>query len=403
MRCVGGRETWLNGTLQFWHSAALRHQGSAIGECRQSRRDTGRMGNVSSESEPLDIPKMLRDLEESGRQRRLVEAERPPAELIGDVLATSVRISRELLDANRDVVFLTIGEDPARDYGLRYVAGSMADQDTAWLAKHLSFDRPVDEDGEPSYYRAHPLIDPVRCSVDFVQRFVRAAMDHLEALGHLVKDDVGFRATAVLSRAALEACAAASYLTDSTASPAERVRRLWNLQCEQLTEAALRDDDGGEEARAHRDAILGAAESVGFGVQRVRPGERYRSPKVLSEDGRARSSTLEMIEAALTADIGRSMWQGLSDVAHSRSSGLMLLDEVSPRDRQIAAMRTESIAFHAMPALLAFASLGDHLESYLGWEDLSWKDNFEPLLHLWSASSGGADDAIRQKLGLPAR
>ncbi len=77
-----------------------------------------------------------------------------------------------------------------------------------------------------------------------------------------------------------------------------------------------------------------------------------------------------MIEAALTADVGKSMWQGLSDVAHSRSSGLMLLDEVSPREKQILAMRTESIAFHAMPALLAFTGLGDHLETYLGWEGL---------------------------------
>lgn len=207
------------------------------------------MGPVSDESVPLDIQKMLRDLEESGRRQRLVEAERPPAELIGDVLATSVRISRGLLDASRNIVFLRSGEDPDEDYGLRYVPGSIADQDATWLSEHLSFDRPVDEDGEPMYYLAHPLIDPVRRSLDFVQRFVRAALDHLEALGHLVKDDVGFRATAVLSRAALEACAAACYLTDSTASPAERVRRLWNLQCEQLTEAVLRDDNGGEEAK----------------------------------------------------------------------------------------------------------------------------------------------------------
>ncbi|KQZ70789.1 hypothetical protein ASD66_14575 [Nocardioides sp. Root151] len=314
----------------------------------------------------------------------------------------SVSLSQRVMDASRNVVFLTSGEDPDEDYGLRYMTGSMADQDAAWLSDHLSFDVPTDEDGDPIVYLAHPLVDPVRCTLDFVQRFVRAAMDHLEALGHLVQNDVGFRATAVLSRAALEACAAACYLTDSKVSPAERIRRLWNLQCEQLTEEALRDNDGWEEARVHREAVLCAAESVGFEVHRVKPSERYRSPKVLSEDGKPRSSTIEMIETVLTADLGRSMWQGLSDVAHSRSSGLMYLDEVSPRDKQIVAMRTESIAFHAMPALLAFAGLGEHLENYLGWEDLSWREAFEPVIQLWSASSGGADDVIRRRLGLSA-
>lgn len=357
---------------------------------------------MSDDAIPIDFQKMMLDLEESGRQQRLIEAERPSADQIGEVLAKSVMLTRGVLDASRNLVFLSSGEDPDEHYGLRYVSGSLAEQDSGWLKAHLSFDVPLDELGEPVYYLAHPLVDPVRCTLDFVQRFVRAAMDHLEALGHLVKDDVGFRATAVLSRAALEACAAATYLIDPKVPSAERIRRLWNLQCEQLTEDALRDVGEGEEARAHREAVLSAAESVGFGVKRVKPSERYRTPKVLSEDGKPHSSTLEMIEATLTADIGKSMWQGLSDVAHSRSSGLMLLDDLSPRDRQILAMRTESIAFHAMPALLAFTGLGDHLENYLGWEDLSWRESFEPVLHLWSASSGGADGLIRRKLGLPA-
>lgn len=343
----------------------------------------------------------MRDLEESGRQRRQIEAERPSGEQIGEVLATSITLTRSILDAQRNVVFLSDGEDPDQDYSLRSVSGSLAEQDSVWLRAQLSFDVPLDEHGEPNHYLGHPLIDPVRCTLDFVQRFLRAAADHLEALGHLVKDDVGFRATAVLSRAALEACAAACYLIDSEVSPAERMRRLWNLQRELLTEEALRDVDGGEPVKAHREAVLSAAESVGFDVQRVKASERYRAPKVLKEDGKPHSSTLEMIESALTADLGRSMWQGLSDVAHSRSSGLMFLDEVSPREKQIHAMRTESIALHAMPALLAFTGLGDHLEKYLGWEDLSWRESFEPVLHLWSASSGGADDLIRRKLGLP--
>ena len=357
---------------------------------------------MSENAAPLDLEKLMRDLKESGRQQRLVEAERPSAEQIGEVLLKSVNLTRSLIDAHRNVAFLSEGKDPDEDYGLRFVSGSIAEQDSAWLQTHLSFEAPLNELGEPIYYMGHPLVDPVRCNLDFAQRFVRAATDHLEALGHLVKDDVGFRATAVLSRAALEACAAARYLIGSEVPPAERMRRLWNLQCEQLTEEAMRDADGGEAARAHREAVLSAAESMGFDVQRVKPSERYRAPKVLAEDGKPHSSTLEMIEASLTADLGRSMWQGLSDVAHSRSSGLMFLDEVAPRDKQIHAMRTESIALHAMPALLAFAGLGDHLENYLGWEDLSWRESFESVvLPLWSASSGAADDHIRRKLGLP--
>ena len=109
-----------------------------------------------------------------------------------------------------------------------------------------------------------------------------------------------------------------------------------------------------------------------------------------------------MIESVLTADLGKSMWQGLSDIAHSKSSGLMLLDEISPRHRQIPAMRTESIAFHAMPALIAFAGLGDHLEEYFGSSlILPRNKTLERVLGLWNASSGAADAAIREHLGLP--
>ena len=64
-------------------------------------------------------------------------------------------------------------------------------------------------------------------------------------------------------------------------------------------------------------------------------------------------------------------------------------------------MRTESIAFHAMPSLIAFAGLGDHLEQYLGWKDLSWSKVFEKVLSQWHAAYGGADEVIRRHLGLP--
>ena len=141
---------------------------------------------------------------------------------------------------------------------------SAADDDL-WVREHVSFEIPLNEIGEPIFYLAHPLVDPVRCVLDFVQRFVRAAMDHLEALGHLVRDDVGFRATAVLSRAALEACAAASYLMSADVPPAERLRRLWNLQCEQLTDPVRRDASAAPDATRAREDVLAAAESVGFG------------------------------------------------------------------------------------------------------------------------------------------
>jgi hypothetical protein len=360
-----------------------------------------KMPVMSDDSAPIDIEKLMRDLQESGRQQRLIEAERPSGEYVGDVLRQSVDLARRVFHASRNVVFLEDGLDPENEWGLRFVAGSIAEEDVNWLRENLTFDVPMDDVGEPINYLSHPLVDPVRCTLDFVQRFARAAMDHLESLGHLVRDDVGFRAPAVLSRAALEACAVACYLTDEKASSAERMRRLWNLQCEQLTEEALRDESGGGvEARAHRDAILSVAESVGFKVRRVRPSERFRAPKVMAEDGQAHSSTASMIEALLTADFGKSMWQGLSDVAHSRSSGLMFIDDMS-RERQIPAMRAESVALHTMPSLLAFAGLGDHLEEYLGWEELSWRDSFDPVLQVWHACSGGADDVIRQRLGLP--
>lgn len=358
---------------------------------------------MTDQNEPIDFAQMMRDIEESGRQQRRIEALRPNADVIGRLLAEVIPITRDLLDAHRRLQFVSEGKNPDQEWGIRDAPGSVAQEDREWLATHLSFDVPLNDLGQPVNYRMHPLVDPVQCSLDFVQRFVRATMDHLEALAHLVRADVGFRSTAVLSRASLEACAAASYLTSPEVSSAERLRRLWNLQLELLTETMRRAPEDVDAARNQRDDILIAAETAGLDVTRVKPSERVRSPRVLAADGKARSSTSDMIEAILTVDLGKSMWHGLSDIAHSKSSGLMYLDELSPRDRQIPAMRTESIAFHAMPALIAFAGLGDHLERYLGWKDLSWSKVFEKVLSQWNAAHGGADDVIRHHLGLPPK
>ncbi|SEC90582.1 hypothetical protein SAMN04489844_3226 [Nocardioides exalbidus] len=355
---------------------------------------------MTDQSQPIDFEKMMCELERSGRERRQIEAQRPSAEAIGTLLAEVIPISRELFDAYRRLRFLSDGLDPDKEYGIRAAPTSLAEADREWLGQHMSFDVPLDSLGQPVNYRAHQLVDPVQCSLDFVQRFVRATMDHLESLAHLVRDDVGFRSTAVLSRAALEAAAAACWLMAPEAPSAERVRRLWNLQLELLTEDVRRKPQDSDDARVQRDEILTAAEGAGFQVRRVRLTERMRMPKVLAEDGEARTNTSDIIEAVLTVDLGRSMWHGLSDVAHSKTSGLMYLDEFSSRDRQIPAMRTESIAFHAMPALLAFTALGDHLEQYLGWDDLSWSEVLEKVLALWHAAHGGSDDVIRKRLGL---
>jgi hypothetical protein len=352
-------------------------------------------------TDPIDFSQMMRDIEESGRQQRRIQALRPNAEAVGQLLAEVIPITRSLLDAHRRLEFVKDGKNPDQEWGIRDAHGSLAREDRQWLVAHLSFDAPRSELGQPVNYRVHPLIDPVQCSLDYVERFVRATMDHLEALAHLVRVDVGFRSTAVLSRAALEACAAASYLTTPEVSSAERIRRLWNLQLEALSETMRREPQVADDVRSQREDILVAAETAGFAVSRVKPSERVRPPKVLAENGEARTSTSDMIEDILNVDLGRSMWHGLSDIAHSKSSGLMFLDELSSRDRQIPAMRTESITFHAMPSLIAFAGVGDHLEQYLGWKDLSWSKVFEKVLSLWNAASGGADDAIRRHLGLP--
>lgn len=347
-----------------------------------------------------ELLEFVQDLEEIGRQQRLVEAERPSATTIGEVLVRSISLTREVIEAHSHVAALQAAENSASGRHISPALESLAETDAKWLRASLSFDVPLNELGEPAHYLTHPLVDPVSSAIEFVRRFVRSAMDNLEAMGHLVASDVGFRSPAVLSRAALEACAAASYLTDARVSSSERMRRLWNLQCERLTENISRGTNESE-ARDQRDDVLDAAEQVGFRVKRVRPGERFRAPTILSEDGKSHSSTLEMITSTLDADVGKSMWQGLSDVAHSRSSGLMFLDEVTPRHRQIPAMRTESIAFHAMPSLIGFFHLGDHFEDYLGWRDSSWTESFEPVLTLWNAAAGGADEIIRARLGLP--
>src|SRR5688500_12490136 len=72
-----------------------------------------------------------------------------------------------------------------------------------------------------------------------------------------------------------------------------------------------------------REDVLAAAESVGLDLERVKPSDRYRTPGVLAKDGKPHARTGEMIESVLTADLAKSMWKGLSDIAPSKTSGLM--------------------------------------------------------------------------------
>lgn len=84
---------------------------------------------MSDDPAPLDVEKLMRDLQESGRQQRLIEAERPTGQFAGDILCQSVDLARKVLDASRDVVFLSDGLDPDNEWGLRFVRGSTAEQD----------------------------------------------------------------------------------------------------------------------------------------------------------------------------------------------------------------------------------------------------------------------------------
>src|SRR3712207_4466716 len=98
---------------------------------------------MSDDSAPLDIAKLMHDLQESGRKQRLVEAERPSGQYAGEGLCKSVDLARRVLDASRTIVFLSDGFDPASEWGLRFASGSIAEQDFNWSQQNLTFEVPL--------------------------------------------------------------------------------------------------------------------------------------------------------------------------------------------------------------------------------------------------------------------
>ena len=129
-------------------------------------------------------------------------------------------------------------------------------------------------------------------------------------------------------------------------------------------------------AESRRDVSYAESEHLGDAESRPSLNERERAP---NQQAAAR-------------------WRALPPVIKARVMGGTC--QVTCR-AEAATERPESIAFHAMPPLIAFAALGDHLGEYLGWSDLSWNKTLETVLGLWSAASGGADTTIREHLGLP--
>ncbi len=238
--------------------------------------------------------------------------------------------------------------------------------------------------------------NPARLSLNLLQRLATAAIDHLRGLAVLMREEELVRAPVATARSALEACATASFLMDTSVSQRERLRRAINVLLIELEEsrreAVLQEDgEGAAEQVEEITRILAAAEACGMSSKWNR--NRRRSFPHLPEA----DSTQRMIEALLLEGLGASVWRNMSAIAHNRESHTLLLFD--PQGVHLSVeMRTHDVALNSISAVVAGTEFVSRVAGYVGW-DLSEVIDFHPtLLNVWSLGAGLGDEMIREHL-----
>lgn len=330
----------------------------------------------------FDAEAFFAQMEENRVREAAIAAERPTAEIMGTILDYAAKVLHAHLNLRRMEGLIALNDEEAKEFDFHPTAGSPADADLRWGASLTAF-----ED------------NPVRITLDLIQRLAASTADHLEGLAHLTSATTLIRAPISLARSALEAAATAAHLVDLDVTRDDRLRRALNLRLAELGEARYEhaDDDGDDDEVAWYEqeisAITAGASSVNMKVKNA--DRRSRGlPSIHPKD-----STQTMIQAILEKDLGSTAWRSMSAVAHSREAMmLIIIDALDPRsgDEQ---WRARDLATNCMPALMAVNQLMPRLGAYLGWDmNDAWDDEDNVLLNVWHAGSGGHDEAIKRKL-----
>lgn len=222
-----------------------------------------------------------------------------------------------------------------------------------------------------------------------------AGLDHLRALALLLPADGVVLALSTTARGALEAFAAAHYLTAPDIVDArERVRRYMNTRLASLHDSQRQfpADSADGEVLAAREHVTGrirrvtdSARRQGFAVRRTRRGVPYLDHEL--------PSVTRLCEAVVsdTPRLGALYYSQLSAVAHARAHGLSAHTQmvVPAADRATGdglaavAISPREAALHLLAAPMAAAGVVQRLFPACGWELTTIGETAQGMLSTW--------------------
>jgi hypothetical protein len=221
-----------------------------------------------------------------------------------------------------------------------------------------------------------------------VRRLIESAIDHLRAIGTLMKSDSGIRSPLALARVTAEAAARACYLLDSGASAAGRMCRTLNAELEVLDEqrkAAQREGNEEELSEATEGAAAIRSVALDHGAALARRDSKYLEPHV---------GAGAMIDEILQQE-HRSTYHHLSTYVHSQEDeGWRLVMGLA--DGEGTAHQSMHLALHCFAGLLTFIEACQRLATYTGWDLSNTYEARDLVLELWVRGAGMADDYYRQ-------
>ncbi|QWF20352.1 hypothetical protein KM427_15320 [Nocardioides sp. LMS-CY] len=365
-------------------------------------RDNRTVDDTARGAGEFDPQALLDELERLSREKEAVAALRPSPKAMSKSLLKMTRTLYDSIELQRQISCLEAEKQPTQTYAWLARPGSMAQADFASFEPGvLAFvEEAVPE--QHHWLATNPTRNPAEWSVDFLKRCVHTVIDDLSGLAVLMRRGEYIRAPLTLSRSVLEAASVGCFVTDSTVSSEERLRRGLNFHLAELRESAnevadRRDEFQYEEALGE---LIGFAEHAGFTVKRPRRTGSHEPPVILGPGRTRADSARVMVEQVLPCGVGISMWRSLSAVAHSRDSGTLLPDEYSLPHDITPWRRAESVAWHSITALLVAQELVKRLDPFLGWDLSGWASAFDAVVQQWAAGAGMADDRIRAHLGL---
>jgi hypothetical protein len=146
-----------------------------------------------------------------------------------------------------------------------------------------------------------------------------SAIDHLRALGHLLRTDL-VTPLAAVARGTVEAAAATAYLLDFEVSANERARRFLNGMLASLTDLQLAPDGVADQEGLRRTLEEGIDVGIRLGFPVTRPRRVWEAPYL---GDRPEHIAARVDQVMVKANLGKVVYRMLSATAHATPQGLM--------------------------------------------------------------------------------